>query len=213
MSGRIITARHGRPNLSRDLTISSREYAAWWRAYEASGLHPDEEPPAALIRLADKAKIVVSSTLPRAIETARELTSAARAIPADPVFVEAPLPPPPAPSWVKLSPGKWGVISRFLWFFGYAPAGVESSRQAWRRVDDIVERLGDYAKEGDVLLCAHGFLNWMIDWKLKRAGWRRTQSDGGHHYWSWRIYETASQNETAPAAKAANEKNAPAIAE
>lgn len=202
MSGRIITARHGRPNVLRELKISSREYGAWWREYDASGLHPDERPPSALIDLASQAKTVVSSTLPRAIETARELTKAARAVPADPVFVEAPLPPPPAPSWLKLSPGKWGVISRTFWLLGYAPAGVENTRQTWRRVDEIVERLGAYAEDGDVLLCAHGFLNWMIDWKLKRAGWRQTQSDGGHHYWSWRVYEATpvSASARAPAA-------------
>lgn len=204
MSGRIITVRHGRPNVLRDLKISSREYGAWWRQYDASGLHPDEEPPRALIDLAGAAKTVLSSTLPRAIETARELTGDARAVPADPVFVEAPLPPPPAPSWMKLSPGSWGVVSRIFWLLGYAPAGVENTRQAWRRVDEIVVRLGVHAKEGDVVLCAHGFLNWMIDWKLKRAGWKQTEGDGGHHYWSWRIYE--------PAAGAAAAR-APAIAE
>jgi broad specificity phosphatase PhoE len=204
MAGRIITVRHGRRNVLRDLKISAREYGAWWRQYDASGLHPDEEPPPALVRLADGAKTVLSSTLPRAIETARDLTGAARAIPADPVYVEAALPPPPAPSWLKLSPGAWGVVSRLMWSFGYAPAGVENIRQAWRRVDEIVGRLDELAKDGDVVLCAHGFLNWMIDWKLKRAGWRRRDGDGGHHYWSWRVYEAARPNAGA---------RAPAIAE
>lgn len=204
MTGRIITARHGRPNLSRDVKISSQEYGDWWRRYDASGLHPDEEPPQSLVKLADAARTVLSSTLPRAIETARELTFSAREVPADPIFVEAPLPPPPVPSWLKLSPGKWGVFSRIIWSLGYAPAGVESCGQAWRRVDEIVLRLGALAEEGDVLLCAHGYLNWMIDWKLRRAGWRRTGSDGGHHYWSWRIYERAREQAAA---------RAPAIAE
>lgn len=204
MTGRIITARHGRPNLSRDMKITSREYGDWWRRYDASGLHPDEEPPEQLIKLAGAAKTVLSSTLPRAIETAREVTRAAREVPADPIFVEAPLPPPPIPTWVKLSPGNWGVVSRIFWLFGYAPPGVEDCRQAWLRVDEIITRLGALTEDGDVLLCAHGFLNWMIDRRLRRAGWKMTMSDGGHHYWSWRVYE-------APAvpAKAAQ----PAIAE
>jgi broad specificity phosphatase PhoE len=197
MAGRIITARHGRPNLSRDVRISAREYGGWWSQYDASGLHPDETPPQSLIAIAGKAKTVLSSTLPRAIETARDVTRGAREVPADPIYVEAPLPPPPAPSFIKLSPGTWGVISRTFWFFGYAPAGVENHAEAWKRVDRIVERLADRAEEGDVLLCAHGYLNWMIDRRLRRAGWRRAGREGGNHYWSWRIYEPPVANAVA----------------
>lgn len=204
MTGRIITVRHGRPNLTRDAHLSSPEYGDWWARYDASGLHPEEEPPEALIDLAGGARTVVSSTLPRAIETAREITKAAREVPADPLYVEAPLPPPPAPGWLKLRPGQWGVVSRTFWFLGYAPAGVENHLATWRRVGAIAKRLGDYAREGDVILCAHGYLNWMIDRRLRREGWRRAARSGGNDYWSWRIYEPAAQ--IAPAAN-------PAIAE
>lgn len=205
MTGRIITVRHGRPNLARNLKISAKDYGAWWARYDASGLHPDEEPPPALIEMAKTSKTVLSSTLPRAIETAREVTLGAREVPADPIYVEAPLPPPPAPDFIKLSPGQWGVVSRALWCMGYAPPGIESEREAWRRVSEIVERLGEHARAGDVLLCAHGFLNWMLDRRLKRAGWRQTSSDGGHHYWSWRVYEAARKSAAARATTAAAE--------
>ncbi|MEE2690954.1 MAG: histidine phosphatase family protein [Pseudomonadota bacterium] len=204
MSGRIITARHGRPNLARDLTISAREYGDWWARYDASGLHPDEAPPEALVALAGKAATVLSSTLPRAIETAREVTGGAREVPADPIFVEAPLPPPPVP-WLKMRPGQWGVVSRAFWVLGYAPEGVESCAETWKRVDRIAERLEALAQGGDVLLCAHGFLNWMIDRRLRRGGWRRSAHDGGHHYWSWRVYEAEPSRELA--------RTTPAIAE
>ncbi|MEQ8935677.1 MAG: hypothetical protein RIE56_07785 [Amphiplicatus sp.] len=204
MSGRIITARHGRPNLARDLTISAREYGDWWARYDASGLHPDEAPPPVLIDIAGKASTVLSSTLPRAIETARQVTGGARDVPADPIFVEAPLPPPPVP-WLKLRPGQWGVVSRVFWSLGYAPEGVESAAEAWMRVDQIIGRLEAFTERGDVLLCAHGFLNWMIDRKLRRSGWRCAARDGGNHYWSWRIYEAEPSWEPA--------RTTPAIAE
>lgn len=190
MAGRIITARHGRPNLSRDVRITASDFGAWWAQYDVSGLHPDETPPQSLIELAAKAATVLSSTLPRAIETARHATKGEREVPADPMFVEAPLPPPPIPL-VKLSPTTWGVISRTFWFLGYAPAGVENHLEAWRRVDAIADRLVDLTAKGDVLLCAHGYLNWMIDRKLRSHGWRRAGREGGNHYWSWRIYEPA----------------------
>ena len=193
MTGRIITARHGRPNLSRDVTITGREYGDWWARYDESGLHPDESPPEGLVALARQAKTVLSSSLPRAIETAAQATGGGRTVPADPMFVEAPLPPPPWPDFIKLRPGHWGVVSRILWNLGYAPTGVEHHRETWRRVSEIVTRLEAHAAKGDVLLCAHGYLNWMIDRHLLREGWRRVERAGGNHYWSWRVYEPAGE--------------------
>lgn len=184
------------------MRISAADYGAWWMQYDESGLHPDEQPPQSLIDLASGAATVLSSTLPRAIETARHATKGEREVPADPIFVEAPLPPPPVP-WLKLSPKSWGVVSRTFWFFGYAPSGVENHAAAWRRVDEIAVRLIDLAEKGDVLLCAHGYLNWMIDRRLRAMGWRRVGREGGNHYWSWRIYAPKRAPESAGARHAA----------
>lgn len=207
MTGRIITARHGRPDLSRDLRITAKEYGDWWARYDASGLHPEEQAPEKLVRLARGAKTVLSSTLPRAIETAaKAMTGAPRAgrkaAPADPMFVEAPLPPPPIP-YLKLRPGTWGVISRTLWSLGYAPQGVESCGETWGRVRKITARLCDCAGKGDVVLFAHGYLNWMIDRRLRKQGWIRVERDGGNHYWSWRVYEPPGLKREVEAAAAA----------
>ncbi len=202
MTGRIITARHGRPSLSRDLTLSSREYGDWWARYDESGLTPGERPPEGLVEIASRSKCVLASSMPRAIETAKQLTRNAREIPTDPLFIEAPLPPPPVPL-LTLRPGQWGVVSRAFWAFGYAPKGVETHYQAWRRVDSIVARLQGVAADGDVLLCAHGYLNWMIDVKLRRSGWRRTGQGRGNQYWSWRVYEPQRAPHAAPAPAAA----------
>lgn len=206
MVGRIITARHGRPNLSRDVRINAGEYGAWWAQYDASGLHPDETPPQSLIDLAAKSKTVLSSTLPRAIETARLATKGGREVPADPMFIEAPLPPPPVP-FLRLSPTTWGVVSRTFWFLGFAPAGTETHREAWKRVDEVADRLVALAERGDVLLCAHGYLNWMLDKRLRASGWRRAEREGGNRFWSWRIYTPAGARtpSAAPGATAAAE--------
>ena len=128
-------------------------------------------------------------------------TGGSREVPADSLYVEAPLPPPPVP-FLKLRPGAWGVVSRTFWFLGYAPQGVENHFQTWARVKKISARLADHAQDGDVLLCAHGYLNWMIDRQLRSERWRRVERDGGNHYWSWRIYEPVGLPEKleAPAA-------------
>lgn len=90
---------------------------------------------------------------------------------------------------LRLRPGAWGVISRSFWFWGYAPGGIETHFQSWGRVRKITARLADYAAEGDVLLCAHGYLNWMIDRRLQKEGWVLAERDGANDYWSWRVYE------------------------
>ncbi|MGF1544224.1 MAG: histidine phosphatase family protein [Parvularculaceae bacterium] len=187
--GRIITVRHGRPDLSRDMVITSREYGDWWAAYDRSGLAPGEEPPTGLLSLARNAPTVMSSPLPRAVETAAKVADA-RSVPADALYVEAPLPPPPVPL-LKLRPGQWGVVSRAFWVMGYAPGDVESHAETWARVGRAAARLAAVAADGDVVLCAHGYFNWMVDRDLRRRGWRRVAQTGGNHFWSWRVYDGA----------------------
>ena len=204
MTGRIITVRHGKPDLSREVKITGREYGDWWKQYDLSGLHPDERPPAELVEMARSMKTVLSSTLPRAIETAAYITEGNREVPADVIYVEAPLPAPPIP-FLKLRPGPWGVVSRTFWFNGYAPGGMESHSQVWKRVQKITDRLRDYARDGDVMLCAHGYLNWMINRKLRSQGWDLTSREGGNDYWSWRVYEPTGARELASGKAAAAE--------
>ena len=186
MTDRIITVRHGRPNLSREALLKWSEYGNWWAAYDRVGLHPGQVPPPQLVEMAKGSPTVISSTLPRARETAAQILGEARKAPADPLYVEAPLPPPPAPL-LRLRPGVWGVISRIYWFCGYAP-GVEGHRAAWDRVFTAAGRVSTLALSGQVMLCAHGYFNWMLDKALRLRGWRRVY-DGGNHYWAWRIYE------------------------
>ena len=108
------------------------------------------------------------------------------------LFVEAALPPPPVP-WIKLSPTMWGRISRAFWFMGYSPEGVEGHRTARRRVSRIADLLIEEASDGDdVLLCAHGYLNWMFDHHIRKRGWERIVHDGENEYWSYRAYRLAA---------------------
>ncbi|MBI1391834.1 MAG: histidine phosphatase family protein [Alphaproteobacteria bacterium] len=191
MTGRIITVRHGLPDQDRNVRITAREYGDWWAEYDRSGLAPGQTPPPELFELAANAGTVVSSVLPRAIETASMLTRGGRNVPKDVIYVEAPLPPPPVP-FLRLRPGVWGVISRSFWFWGYAPEGVETHRASWIRVARVGDRLaGLAAGGGDVMLCGHGYLNWMLDRQLRKTGWRRESHVGRNHYFSWRIYSPA----------------------
>lgn len=202
----IVTARHGRPNVDRSVKITAREYGYWWANYDKTGLAPGQEPPASLLAIAAEAEVVLCSTLPRAIETADAVVDGARIVPRDSLFVEAPLPPPPFfPDFVRLTPTTWGVISRFFWFIGYAPEGCESHRRARKRVKEVADRLVALADEaeGDVLLCAHGYLNWMIHRVMIRRGWQLVDHQGGNDYWSHRAYRRTSPKRASRPVKAA----------
>ncbi|MBY0562797.1 MAG: histidine phosphatase family protein [Hyphomonadaceae bacterium] len=183
--GAIVIARHGRPHVDRSVRIDRAAYRQWWAHYDASGLHPDEKPPEELLRQAEQSDIIYASTLQRAIHTAQMLAGG-REIVTDPVFIEAPLPPPALAG--KRSPSAWGVLARAAWWFGHHENG-ESRRQAEVRAQAAVATLTAQALRGqNVLLCAHGWFNRMMRPVLRRQGWREVE-DGGDRYWSYRRYE------------------------
>lgn len=188
--GAVILARHGRPGLSRRVRLSADEYRKWWADYEVVGLDAGQSAPAALTLLAQQAGFVIASTRPRSIETAKAL-ACGRAFAEDPLFVEAPLPPPDWPTWLRLSPRIWGVLSRFWWWFFNHHDQQETRDEARRRADEAARRLIELAAGGqDVLVVAHGFFNGMVGLALRKRGWRCVE-DGGFRYWAARRFESS----------------------
>jgi broad specificity phosphatase PhoE len=186
--GAVILARHGEPALSRNCRLSADQYREWWADYEVVGLAEGQAPPDHLLRAADRAGFIIASTRPRSVETARAL-AAGRAFAEDPLFVEAPLPPPHWPRWLKLSPRLWGVISRFWWWVFNHHDAQETRAEAEARAEEAARLLIELAAGGqDVLVVAHGFFNTMVGVALRRLGWRCTV-DGGFRYWSSRRFE------------------------
>jgi broad specificity phosphatase PhoE len=182
--GSIVLARHGRPKGDRTVKITWREYVDWWRQYDIDGLAPDQAPPANLVAQAAAADTIFASSLARAIETARA-AAPGRELIVDPVFVEAPLPPPPMPG--RRTPRAWGVWARVAWWLGRA-AGGESRQMAEVRAEAAVATVTARALRGEnVLLCGHGWFNRMMRPVLLRQGWRCVE-DHGDTYWSYRRY-------------------------
>ena len=187
-TGAIVLARHGEPALSRRVKLDAAGYRRWWASYEEGGLLRGQTPPAHLLEVAARAGTVFSSIRPRSVETARAVTGDTRFHP-EPVFVEAPLPPPRWPGFVRLSPRAWGVIARTAWWFFNHHDGGETRLQATVRARRAARRLIREAGQGeDVLLVAHGFFNAMVGRELKKLGWRRV-SDGGYRYWCAQRFE------------------------
>ncbi len=185
--GGIVLARHGEPALSRDVKLSARQYRDWWALYEAGGILDGQSPPGHLKAAAGRAGIILTSTRRRSIETARALAEG-RVMTHDEMFVEAPLPPPPWPDFIRLSPRTWGVISRISWWLG-GHGGQETRPDAQKRAKAAALQLHELASRGeDVLVVAHGFFNSMIGMELRRLGWRSIKGRGWR-YWSTRHFE------------------------
>jgi broad specificity phosphatase PhoE len=182
--GYITIARHGEPDADRRELLTWRDYERWWANYDLAGLKPGQTAPDCLRAQAREAKTVFASTLPRAIETARAATGGDEFI-TDPVFVEAPLPPPGLPG--RFRSKTWGVYARCAWWLGMA-RDKETRPEAEARAALAAEQLVRAAQEGSVALFAHGWFNRMLRPELKSRGWVCVR-DGGDDYWSWRRYE------------------------
>jgi broad specificity phosphatase PhoE len=181
--------RHGEPALSRKVRLSAAEYRHWWNVlYEEGGIREGQVPPPSLIDMAASADVIYASTRRRAVETAEAVTGG-RAFAREVSLIEAPLPPPPLPGFVKLNPRTWGFISRVAWWFFGHHEGQETRRQAEGRARDVAKRLAAEADAGrKVLVLAHGFFNTMIGRELKRLGWYRAEGRG-YRYWSAHLFK------------------------
>ena len=186
--GAIILTRHGKPALSRKCLLTAQGYGRWWADYERLGLFPGQTAPAALSGTAVAAGTLISSSRPRARESAA-LAAPGREVLVEPLFIEAPLPPPPLPEWIRLSPRFWGVVSRFWWHVFNNHGGQETRVEAEARAERAADRVVTAAEGGrDVVVFAHGYFNHMVGAALKARGWRLTANQG-FKYWSQRRFE------------------------
>jgi broad specificity phosphatase PhoE len=187
--GAVILARHGEPALSRKTMLCADDYREWWADYEIGGLAEGQSPPEGLKQAAERAGFIIASTRLRSVETARALAGG-RAFAEDSLFIEAPLPPPHWPKWLKLSPRVWGFTSRFWWWWFNHHDNQESRAQAQARADEAARQLSELAAGGqDVLVVAHGFFNTMVGLALEKRGWKCVQKHGGFRYWATRRFE------------------------
>jgi broad specificity phosphatase PhoE len=186
--GAIVLARHGEPALSRKVLLTADEYREFWANYEILGILPGQTPPERLKRFVDKAGTLVSSTRLRAIESAHALVGE-RKFDRHDMLIEAPLPPPNFPRWLKLSPRYWGFLARVWWWYLNHHEGQETRAQAEARADQAAALLIGLAAGGEnVVVLAHGFFNHLIGRSLRKLGWKLVESEG-YKYWSMRRFE------------------------
>ena len=186
--GAIVLVRHGEPALSRKVRLTAAEYREFWATYEIMGILPGQTPPESLRGFVAECGTLLSSTRLRAIESAHSLVGE-RPFERHDLLIEAPLPPPNLPRWIRLHPSVWGFLARFWWWFFDHHEGEETRSEAEARADRAAALLVGLAAGGEnVVILAHGFFNFMIGRSLKKLGWRLTASEG-YKYWSMRRFE------------------------
>ncbi len=186
--GWVILARHGEPAQPRTSRMNAAEYRAWWAGYEVKGIKAGQTAPERLKAVAREADVIISSIRQRAIETAEAVTEG-RAYAQNPIFVEAPLPPPPWPAWLKLLPRTWGFLARVHWVLTDRHGAAETHREAEQRAEEAADLICGMAAQGQkVLIVAHGYFNQRVGAALTRRGWRCVE-DPGFAYWSARKFE------------------------
>ncbi len=193
-AGAITLVRHGEPALSRRVKLDWRGYRDWWAQYELSGLLEGQIPPRILDDFARDARYIYASTLRRSIETAQAVCGD-RAFVQMELLVEAPLPPPHLPSFIKFTPNSsgWGFVARTWWWYTNTNAGGETRKEAQQRAKTAAQFLaGKAAEGGDVLVLAHGYFNLMISLELKKMGYIKTLEQG-FKYWGCRRYALRGQ--------------------
>lgn len=186
----ITLIRHGRSQLVENDKMTGLDFMQWVEKYDNHGVFEESTYPSETIEKIAAAKIVVTSDLKRAIESAKLLNPAVTGI-SDPIFRETEL-PSVAMKLLKIKPNIWAVLLRILWLCGYSHE-CESLTDAKLRALKAAQQLMDLAEEhGSVALVGHGFINSFIAKELQKKGWTGKRNTSAKH-WNCTSYKFLNQ--------------------
>jgi broad specificity phosphatase PhoE len=174
--------RHGKSRLTENEKVTCLDFKKWVEKYDYNGVFEESAYPSETIEKVENAKIVITSDLKRAIQSAKLLNPEVKTIP-DPLFRETELPTQSMKVMdIKLRPSIWAIIMRLLWFCGYSN-DCESLSNAKLRAKKTSQQLINYAEEyKSVVLVGHGFFNMLIAKELQRRGWKGKRKTGSKHW-------------------------------
>ncbi len=173
----IYLIRHAKPNLKKRFLSSSAQAQEYVENYNRVSIHKINSNQV-VVNLKKPHQIYCSS-LPRSQETALTLFGASYLIVSDSIFREFELKIVQANSIVKLPLDLWKGVSRLSWFLGYNHRGIESRKEAMKRVvlsADNLEKLAN--QEETAILVGHGLINAAITKELKKRDWDVVHSKG-----------------------------------
>lgn len=172
--------RHGRSQLNENDKVICSEFKKWVEKYDSNGVFKELTYPLETREKVENAKIVATSNLERAVQSAKLLKPEVQTI-SDSLFREVEL-PIASIKYVKLRPSTWTFFLRLLWFCGYSN-GCESLRDAKIRAVKASEQLIEYAERyKSVVLVGHGFFNMLIAKELQKKRWEGIRKTGAKHW-------------------------------
>ena len=174
--------RHGKPVLAQRGWIAPAEMEGWIEHYNLSEVEK-HGVPAASLKLANSATVVVTSTARRALSSVQALGRTPFAV--DAAFCEAQL---PFALWrfPRLPPLLWAAFFRLAWLFGYS-RGSDSIQVTKARAKIAALKLTSLSEKDAVLLVGHGVMNRLIAKELVALGWSGT-TQHENKYWSASVY-------------------------
>ncbi|MCQ4345959.1 histidine phosphatase family protein [Pseudomonas stutzeri] len=183
----ITLARHGRPDLHLDSWLAPMAMSEWLDHYDRAGV-VDESVPTATLAQAAAARLLVSSPLPRCVQSAERLAPG-REVLCEAVFCEAELPCPHGFS-PRLPPRAWEALFRLAWFYGLT-ALARPRPATERRAREAAQRLIRLAHAHDsVFLVGHGLMILLIARELRALGWQGPPRPISR-YWQCSVYRAA----------------------
>ena len=179
--------RHGKSEWNEHMPITCQEFANWVEQYDYMGVVEELIYPLDSLEKIKKAKVIYTSHLKRAIQSATLLNPKANIV-SDSLFRETELPIPSIKlQGLKLTPSKWTVILRCLWLFGYSSNEISyknDKKRAEKAALFLVEAAMQY---NSITLVGHGFLNILIAKELQKLGWKGKRTPYTKH-WSCTTY-------------------------
>ena len=185
---RILLIRHGQsahPNMSGLLDHTAIEQ--WRTGYDAAGIAADSEPPAEVLERIAPADRVVSSDLPRAVESAARLFPG-RSVESSPLLREVPLAIPtlggvraPFAIWAGVISVGWGVD--ILRGQDCPPADEERVHAA---IDWCEEKRRQAGENATLAVVTHGVMRRLLATRLGERGWT---TRGRRRYDLWSAWE------------------------
>ena len=164
----IILIRHAKVDIDNSQKIASTLLKNWVEAYDMADICSESKPTQVSIDVVNSADVVITSSLRRAIDSAKVL--GADIYESNAIFNEALIPDVHIP-FVKFKPKKWLVILRVLAFFGM---GTKDTllKASKLQAKEASLRLLELADEHEsIVLVGHGGMNWLIHKVLMKEGW------------------------------------------
>jgi broad specificity phosphatase PhoE len=168
--------------------LDRRGVEHWRQVYDTTGIRHDSPPPVALSHVVSAATHVLSSDMPRALQSA-VLLAPQRPVKGDAVFREAALSIPDWPTRLPLR--VWGTIIYLGWQFRTLLGRPDDAHHR-QRAAVAAAQLAALVQDGSsACVITHGVFRTLLSRELHGLGWTMTERRGGYSHWSsWHFVRT-----------------------